>query len=225
MLYNIAMNFLGHAIFTPGPEEVLFGSVAGDFIDTTNPELSPQLKDGLRFHANLDAFFSSLPELSQSRKTLYNLVSHFQDPVLDICADHIIASRWDLFFDNKLEEFAQDIYAVLEPRTSLLTPAGKDIIGRLMKENWLVKYQSKEGLAEGLERISRRKRKSAVIYEKIDDIIGRLPIIEKELSLALPIVKSETSRYLIELGYELEPRILVKERGFLFEGGKHVEKY
>ncbi|KXK09014.1 MAG: Acyl carrier protein phosphodiesterase [Microgenomates bacterium OLB22] len=211
------MNFLAHAIFADGPDDVLFGSVAGDMIGVAKADLPIQIQDGLRLHHELDGFFDTLPALSQSKSTVFAAVSHYQNAVLDVAADHVIAAHWEELFEGTLEDFSQNVYDVLEERTRFLTPTRQSMVARFRHEDWLVSYREKEGLIAALGRIAQRVKRGEMIRENISAVMDSLPIIERELLPALRDIRGHMEGHLTGIGYETEHRTQWKEGNSFIE--------
>lgn len=210
------MNFLAHAVFADGPDDVLFGSVAGDLIGIPKLELPDTVRAGTALHADLDTLFDNLPELAQSRQQLYGeegrpMVRHYQNAVLDVCSDHVLALRWPQLFDGDLVIFADDVYRVLGERQRFLTQSGQEMVDRLIRENWLVTYGTQAGLETALTRISHRVRNGQLIRDKMDDVMKLVPLIEGELLSALPALRGHMSNRMAHLGFHPEGRIQWKE--------------
>jgi acyl carrier protein phosphodiesterase len=205
------MNFLAHAIFADGPDDVLFGSVAGDMIGTSRVLLPDGVQEGLSLHHSLDSFFDSHPGLAESRSVVFNSVSHYQNAVLDVAADHVIAAHWDELFTGRLEDFASEVYEIIGKRSEYLTPTRQEMIQRFRDENWLVSYRDQEGLVAALGRISQRVRRGEIIRENIPALMDSLPIIERELLPSLRDIRSYMNRELRNLGLTPEQRIQWKE--------------
>lgn len=211
------MNFLAHAIFADGPDDVLFGSVAGDMIGVAKADLPIQIQDGLRLHHELDGFFDTLPALSQSKSTVFAAVSHYQNAVLDVAADHVIAAHWEDLFVGKLEDYSQNVYEVLEQRQRFLTPSRQSMAARFRDEDWLVSYREKEGLVAALGRVSQRVKRGEIIRENIPAVLDILPIIERELLPALRDIRGHMEWHMRGLGYETERRTQWKEGNSFIE--------
>ena len=82
------MNYLAHAVFADGPDEVIFGSLVADMLRRTSTATLPQgIRDGMRLHMGLDSFFDREESLAPCRRQLYGIVRHFSNPVFDILGD------------------------------------------------------------------------------------------------------------------------------------------
>lgn len=201
------MNFLAHALFVDGPNDVLVGSVAGDFIQRSHRGLTPGIRDGIRLHRHLDTTFDGQPGLAECRKDMYEVVRHYQNAVLDITCDHILASRWGRIFGHDLPEYAQDIYRALEPHMDLFSEGGQSMAQRMIDEDWLVRYESKEGLEEAIIRLSRRVRKGDLLRIGSHRIMDLVPRVEEPLLRTLPILKTDMEDYMHSLGYQSKGRV------------------
>jgi len=206
------MNFLAHAIFADTRRDVLFGSIAGDFVGKMDKKLVPrEIRDGLKLHNDLDVFFDNL-EFSKSRKSLREAVNHYQSPVLDICCDHVFVSQWKLLFKNRVENYVPGIYSLLMDKHNILPVNGQNMMSGLVREDWFTTYGTKEGLEKALNRMSTRAMRGEIIRDGIDEIFKTIPIIQDELLTIVPMIRKHTQDYMNELGYESEGRVCWKER-------------
>ena len=212
------MNYLAHAVFTDGPGDVLFGAMMCDRLANKRDKLLPEeTKNGIKLHLDLDSFFNhELLEMSQSRRQLSKIVRHFWDPVLDMCCDHIIVSRWNTLFNNRIEDYLDKIYPILKERESFLSDDNKDIIQKIIEKDWLVSYGNINELDRVLTtRIAEKSLWGKIVQNNIKEIKEAVPLMEKEFLTAIPVIRKYTQDQMKNLGYQPEGRILWREKFLL----------
>jgi acyl carrier protein phosphodiesterase len=206
------MNFLAHAVFADGPNDIVFGSLAGDFVGKMNKDLLPiNIRYGLSLHSDLDIFFDNL-EFTKSRQQLRDAINHYQSPVLDICCDHILISNWKKLFENVDKNYIDIIYSIISEKLEILPTKGQNMMRGLVKEDWFTTYGTKEGLTTALTKMSYRSVWGEIIRDNIGKIIETIPTIKNELFTELPTIRQHTQDYIIKLGYQPEGRIQWKEK-------------
>lgn len=220
------MNLLGHAIFTDGPDDVLFGAFVNDLLKSHNEidNLYPQIRDGRIIHRKLDGFFDSLEQLKPVRRQLFDVVRHWQNPVLDLCADYIIASNWDSLFSRDLKSFVSVINDIVLARIDLFPQDRQKIVQGIVEKNLLLSYADLEGLKIAIDRLARRAKaetRSEIIIDKKEEIIKTLPDISPIVLAALPEIKKFTDESMRELGYDVETRLHWLEKESFGENSDH----
>ncbi len=119
------MNFLSHAAYTSictGFDGVVFGATMKDpMIKGVRDETLPkEVVDGKKIHNRQDEIFDSRTNLIPFRKEFFLIIRHFQNPVLDVICDHIVACNWPLLFEEKLEDYTKRLYEIIVPRMHLI---------------------------------------------------------------------------------------------------------
>ena len=165
------MNYLAH-FFLAGPnEEMIIGSLLGDFIRGNPAKYYNQgIARGIRLHRNLDSFTDQHAKTKASRLLISPDRRRFAGVILDVCYDHFLARHWSTYSDETLIDFIQRIYTLIQSKIDLLPARLKNIFPRMVKEDWLYHYRQLDGVAITLERISRRLNRENTLSEAIEDI-------------------------------------------------------
>ncbi len=205
------MNFLAHAIFADGPDDVVFASAMGDYIDTSKSDLPIGIASGLLFHQGLDTFYDTHPQLSASRSYLYKKIKGYENFSIDICGDYAIAEAWPQLFEGNFEDYVAEVEDIIRPRLDYLTTKGQHIANGLLQDHWLASYTHKEGLERALNRMADRARRGQLIRDNIPVIFDMLPTLQHEVLSILPDIRAHSIHHLAELGYEPELRVRWRE--------------
>ncbi|MFV8358465.1 acyl carrier protein phosphodiesterase, partial [Flavobacterium sp. XS1P32] len=76
----------------------------------------------------------------------------------DVLYDHFLAKNWNQYSDQKLEDFVERFYQSLHYNYEMLSERTKGLMPIMMKENWLVSYQTVEGIEHILTQMDHRTK-------------------------------------------------------------------
>jgi len=151
------MNYLLHLYLSDGSDEGLLGSLMGDFIKGPIDESFPSpLRQGILEHRRLDAFAHTNASFRASKQRLDRNFGHCRSVMIDIFYDYILACEWHDHHPQRLEDFSQHVYRLLEDRFNLLPPGLRRIAPRMIEHNWLVGYRDPRVIARVLHHLSQR---------------------------------------------------------------------
>ncbi|PIZ61717.1 hypothetical protein COY16_06070 [Candidatus Roizmanbacteria bacterium CG_4_10_14_0_2_um_filter_39_13] len=191
------MNFLAHAVFADGPDEVLLGSLVGDFFKRPDISQFPEaFITGLEVHKELDRHFDSSYPSVTSNESLFSLIRHYSAPVIDVCSDHILANRWKDIFDSKIGDFVGIVYEIVGTHRSYIPPDRQRVISRMTEQDWLGQMSSMDGLESALMRLSRSSHRADVVREHIPAILELVPSMEEGVLSALPLIRTHMCDYM-----------------------------
>jgi acyl carrier protein phosphodiesterase len=126
----------------------------------------------------------------------------YQDLVMDIAADHVIASHWDMLFDTDLSYFSSHVAEVFESRQRYLTEKGIIAAEGMMYGDWFGAYAQRDGFVAALERMAERAKRGHLIQDNISLVLDMLPEIGEQVLQALPSIREHSREHMGELGYD-----------------------
>ena len=149
------MNFLAHTYLSGCNEEIIVGNFMGDYVKGKNYLLFPELvKQGILIHRDIDTFTDMHPITRQSKKRVAERYHKYAGIVIDIFYDHFLASLWDQFSTLPLHMFVSRTYDLLKRNYKVLPAAIKNWFPTFLENNWMMAYQSIDGIELVLERMS-----------------------------------------------------------------------
>ena len=165
------MNYLAHFFLAGSNQEMIVGSLLGDFIKG-NPEryYNRAIARGIRLHRKLDSFTDQHAKTKASRLLISSDRRRYAGIIIDVCYDHFLARHWSMYSDEILTDFIQRIYMLIRHKKEMLPDRLKNIFPRMVKEDWLHHYRQLEGVAVTLERISKRVSRENTLSKAIEDI-------------------------------------------------------
>lgn len=178
------MNYLAH-IYLSGTNDLLkIGNFMADSIKGNDYEkYAPEIKKGILLHRHIDSFTDSHPIYRRSKHRLHEKYGHYSGVIMDILYDHFLAKNWSKFSNEKLEDYANDFYQLLQDNYDILTERIKGMMPYMIARNWLVSYATIEGLEMILFQMDYKTKHRANMQEAIVELQDFYSEFESEFFL------------------------------------------
>jgi acyl carrier protein phosphodiesterase len=151
------MNFLAHLYLSSPDVEALVGSLLPDLVRRPRPmDLLARVAQACRLHRLVDAFTDTHPSFLTSRQRLSERHGLFSGILVDVFYDHYLARDWARYNTRPLGLFAQHVYESFEANRAIIPTAMLLPVERMIEQNWLEAYATREGIRLTLSRMSRR---------------------------------------------------------------------
>ena len=156
------MNFLAHIYLSGDSDLIKIGNFMADGVrGNKHLELHSEIQKGIVLHRTIDTFTDAHPLFRQSTKRLHANYHHFSGVIVDVFYDHFLAKNWDLYSDEKLEDYLDNFYDSLGNHHDLLTEEAQMMKPYMIQQNWLLSYKTIDGIEKILSQMdSRIKRES-----------------------------------------------------------------
>lgn len=180
------MNHLAHLFFADRTPESLLGNLAGDFFKGPVRDQWPlPLTAAIRLHRAVDAFTDAHPLVGISRRRLENDYRHYGRVLVDIFYDHFLATKWDGYADESLDDFAPAIYELLR-HDDFLPEAIRARFVRMAEEDWLRSYRHLEGIRTALFYMSRRLKREFALDRSVGALREHYTEFEEDFDQFFP---------------------------------------
>lgn len=179
------MNYLVHLYLSTPQPLVRLGNLMGDFVKGRLEQsgyAGPVLR-GLRQHRFVDRFAAESPLFKCSINRLDPTYGRYRSILVDIAYDHLLAKSWDTFSPQTLEEFAAEVYQLLEDNDTLLPLAMRSVAKRMIEHDWLGSYRRPEVVATVLHRLGTRMRRPNPLAESYDNLMDNLNGMQQDCEL------------------------------------------
>jgi acyl carrier protein phosphodiesterase len=178
------MNFLAH-IYLSGDNDLLkIGNFMADSIRGNQYLQYPdEIKKGILLHRFIDTFTDAHLIYRKSKHRLHEKYGHYSGVIMDIVYDHFLAKNWNHYSDEKLEEYSDSFYKLLQANYDILTEKTKGMLPYMMGRNWLVSYATLEGLEMILFQMDHRTKNRVHMHEAIAEIRQYYTEFEEEFTL------------------------------------------
>nr|ABD75765.1 hypothetical protein [uncultured bacterium] len=149
------MNFLAHTYLSGCNEEIIVGNFMGDYVKGSNYNNYPELvKKGILIHRDIDSYTDMHPITRRSKLRIAPRYHKYAGIIIDIFYDHFLASLWDEFSSLALQDFVNRTYDLLKRNYKVLPEAIKRWFPTFLENNWMMAYQSVEGIELVLDRMA-----------------------------------------------------------------------
>jgi acyl carrier protein phosphodiesterase len=153
------LNFLAHALLAGDAPALVVGGVVGDWIKGPLPAgLPDDLARGVALHRAIDRFVDSHPAFRQSRARVSPERRRYAGVLVDVFYDHLLALHWTTFDSRPLADYSAAVYQLIAGRLNDLPGSSRPALMLMASEDWLTSYLRIEGIADVLQRMSRRAR-------------------------------------------------------------------
>jgi acyl carrier protein phosphodiesterase len=151
------MNFLAHIYLSGDNDLIKIGNFMADGIRGKYFDSFPtDIQKGILLHRFIDTYTDAHPVFRQSTKRLHARFHHYSGIIVDIFYDHFLAKNWTNYSDETLVDFTNRFYLSLIENYNFLNEKTQKMMPYLVNQNWLLSYQSIEGIAIVLEKMDRR---------------------------------------------------------------------
>jgi acyl carrier protein phosphodiesterase len=153
------MNFLAHIYLSGDNDLIKIGNFMADGIRGKHFESYPtEVQKGIILHRAIDTFTDAHPIFRQSTKKLHENYHHYAGVIVDVFYDHFLAKNWINYSDEKLDLFVERFYQSLHNNPDILSDRTKGMMPYMIEHNWLVSYQTVEGINRILTQMDHRTK-------------------------------------------------------------------
>ena len=162
------MNFLAHAYLSPNNPLVLLGNTFGDFVKGKKMEgVHPMVKEGVLLHRNIDHYTDN-HKLVKKCIEIYRPVSgRFSAIIVDMSFDYFLAKNWAKYSEVNLNDFVSALFVNYEANRTSLTERINKVAPIMRMQEWMLQYQTIDGLENILKQMSGRIKNRAILQDAI----------------------------------------------------------
>ena len=154
------MNFLAHIYLSGDDPEVQLGNFMADAVKGRDyKKFSPGMQRGILLHRFIDSYTDAHPVFRQSKSRLHGKqFGHYTGVIMDMFYDHFLAANWTEFHHKSLNTFTSEFYQLISKYKERTPERTQYLIPYMIEQNWLMQYQSIEGLDLILDQMNRRTK-------------------------------------------------------------------
>lgn len=157
------------------------------------------IRKGILLHRYIDTFTDAHPVYRKSKHRLHEKYGHYSGVIMDIVYDHYLAKNWSKYSDEKLEDYADNFYKLLQNNYGLLTEKIQKMMPSMIARNWLVSYASLDGLEMILFQMDYRTKHRVHMQEAIVEVKQFYTEFEGEFTLYFEELQQHCKEKLLEL--------------------------
>jgi len=189
------MNFLAHIYLSGDNDLMKIGNFMADGIHGKHFDSFPiEIRKGIILHREIDTFTDSHPLFRQSTKRLHANYHHYSGIIVDIFYDHFLAKNWKNYSDEKLEDYTERFYQSLRDNFEVLTPKTQKMVPYLVTQNWLMSYQTVEGIEIILEKMDNRMKRNSNMRFAVAELRTFYSEFEEEFTLFFKEIQSYSNQ-------------------------------
>lgn len=178
------MNFLAHIYLSGSNDLIKIGNFMADGIRGKQYESYPlDVQKGIILHRAIDTFTDAHPIFRQSTKKLHQKYHHYAGVIVDVLYDHFLAKNWNDYSDEKLEVFVARFYQSLHDNHTILSERAKEIMPYMIKHNWLLSYQTVDGITRILTQMDGRTKNQSQMRFAANELCEFYTEFEKEFTI------------------------------------------
>lgn len=194
------MNFLAHIYLSGENDLIKIGNFMADGIRGKQFEQFPDdVQKGILLHRFIDTYTDSHDIFRQSTKRLHEKYHHYSGVIVDIVYDHFLAKNWTKYSDEKLEDFINRFYNSLHDNYSILTEKTQDLMPYMIERNWLLSYQTVEGIHQILTQMDRRSKNISKMQFASEELKEFYADFEHEFTTFFEDIQKQSKQKLLSL--------------------------
>lgn len=165
------MNFLGHFYLSQNDPDLIIGNFIADFVKGKEYlDYPKKVSEGIMMHRFIDHYTDRHPMVKAGRKRLFGKYRHYSGVIMDMYYDHFLANLWSDYSESSLASFSIKIYETIEKNFHILPERPRFLFPYMKNGNWLLRYQTTEGIGESLSGMSKRINHDSKLDESIYEL-------------------------------------------------------
>jgi acyl carrier protein phosphodiesterase len=194
------MNFLAHIYLSGDNEHIRIGNFMADGIRGKQFEAyPPDVQKGIMLHRMIDTFTDNHDVFRQTTRRLHPAYHHYAGVIADMFYDHFLAANWHLYSNISLPEFIAGFYQSLHRHYDILSDKTKQLMVPMIQYNWLLSYQTIEGLGRILGQMDRRTGNRSGMSKAVNELQIHYQPIKLEFTEFFEDLRQHAAQQLITL--------------------------
>lgn len=194
------MNFLAHIYLSEDQELVKIGNFMADGIRGKQFEnYHSEIQKGILLHRFIDTYTDAHPIFRNSTKRLHSKYHHYAGVIIDVFYDHFLAKNWSQYSEEKLEIFVGYFYQSLQDNYDLLSERAKGMMPYMIEHNWLLSYQTIEGIHRILTQMDSRTKNESKMRFASNELQEFYDDFENEFTTFFDDLKIKSHQKLISI--------------------------
>lgn len=114
------------------------------------------MQRGIVLHRAIDGFTDEHPATAKAKQVFRPHYRLYSGPIVDIVYDHFLANDKEVFPNDSLLAFTNNVYQTMEEEAVHLPQRFLPVFTYMRLENWLYNYRTTEGIGKSLRGLVRR---------------------------------------------------------------------
>jgi acyl carrier protein phosphodiesterase len=149
------LNYLAHIYLSGTNEEILVGNFIGDYVKGFElARYSEEIRKGIMLHRHIDSFTDTNLIVKSSKLRIIERYRKYSGIIIDIFYDHFLLNDWHLYSNYPIRDFILQVHGILCRHLDALPEGVRLFLPSFIKNNWIKKYSTIEGIEDILHRMS-----------------------------------------------------------------------
>ncbi len=181
------MNHLAHALLAGANDDLLVGSLLGDFWrGAPDPSWPAGVRTGVILHRRIDVYTDSHPVVAAARTLFHPPVRRYAGILIDVYFDHVLARDWALHSNESLDTFSARTADLLDCHAAWL-PVDLNRFARYFRMHDLFgAYAQRATIEQVLRGISGRLRHANPLAEAGTALWARADALDEAFARFFP---------------------------------------
>ncbi|WP_296383828.1 ACP phosphodiesterase [Winogradskyella sp.] len=177
------MNYLAHIYLSGGKKHLTIGNFIADGIRGNRYKNYPEeIQAGIILHREIDTYTDAHSIFRRSTKRLHKNYGHYSGVIVDIFYDHFLAKNWKQYSDITLADYIDDFYENLINHIDILPPHFKKMTPIMIEGNWLLSYETIDGIQLVMNGMNRRTKGLSKMNEATKELKEHYKAFEKDFT-------------------------------------------
>ncbi|SEA26927.1 Acyl carrier protein phosphodiesterase [Flavobacterium gillisiae] len=193
------MNFLAHIYLSGDNDLIKIGNFMADGIRGKQFKNYPlEVQKGIMLHRAIDTFTDAHPIFRQSTKKLHSRYHHYSGVIVDVFYDHFLAKNWAKYSNEDLETYVTAFYQSLNDNIPILSERTISIMPYMIKQNWLLSYQTIVGIDKILTQMDSRTKNESKMRFASEELTEFYTVFEQDFTDFFEELRAHARQKLIE---------------------------
>lgn len=185
------MNYLAHLYLSESDDDVLLGSLMGDFVKgPLDGRYGTGITHGIALHRKIDSFTDAHPLVHESKSRVSPERRRYAGIMVDMFYDHFLARHWPEFSEVPLAAFTLGVYELLARRREILPERLQRMATHMRETDWLGSYAEIESIHAALNNMGRRLKRENRLLDSADELERSYAGFERDFRAFLPEVRA-----------------------------------
>jgi acyl carrier protein phosphodiesterase len=191
------MNFLAHIYLSGDNDLVKIGNFMADGIRGKHFKTFPlEIQRGIVLHRAIDTFTDAHPVFRTSTKKLHKRYHHYSGVIVDVFYDHFLSKNWTRYSDQNLDDYIQRFYQTLDDNKDILTEKTIYLMPYMIKQNWLLSYQTISGIDGILTQMDGRTKNKSKMRFATEELQEYYLEFEQEFTIFFEDLRAHVHQHL-----------------------------
>jgi acyl carrier protein phosphodiesterase len=181
------MNFLAHMLLSYGDSELMAGNFMADFMLMREQKtLHTNIKKGIDLHRLIDSFTDEHVHVKSAVTILRPSQGKYSPVVIDILFDYFLTVNWHRYSEEKLDDFNARVYSTLTLHREVYPQRLKELLSRMIEDDFLMSCKDEDRLIKTFERIKRRAKFDNNFDKAVLDLVEYHHILDHHFNEFFP---------------------------------------